>query len=187
MAYLWLLFKQNSMIGDKITNQRGFTLIEILVAVAVFVSMVSIASGLFSYNAKSQRANLVSQELLEQASYLSEYMSRSIRMAKKDTSGACTGSAKTNYAFSGNCLKFVNYKGNCQQFCLEGTRLKDESGNYLTSQSLQVTSFQVSLVGQTQNDDLQPKVTFSLGIVGSQGLPINIQTTLSQRNLDIRR
>lgn len=173
------------MTGDKF--KKGFTLIELLVAVGIFSFMVSIGSGLFAFGLKTQRANLATQELLDQTSYLAEYMSRAIRMARKDTAGACTGTAKLNYAFSGNCLKFVNYKNNCQQFCLEGARLKDEGGNYLTSENLSVTKFNVNLSGQTQNDDFQPKVTFFLEISGKEGPPVKIQTTLSQRNLDIQK
>lgn len=156
-------------------------------AVAIFSFMVALASGLFAYSLKAQRTNLATQELLNQTSYLAEYMSRAVRMAKKDMTGVCTGAAKVNYAFLGNCLKFVNYKNNCQQFCLDGTRLKDENGNYFTSEKLQVTNFNVSLSGQTQNDDYQPKVTFFLGIVGRENSAVEIQTTISQRNLDIKK
>lgn len=162
-------------------------MIELLIAVAVFFSMVSIASGLFVYSLRSQRANLATQELLDQSSYLAEYVSRAVRMARKDMAGTCTGAAKLNYAFSGNCLKFVNYKDNCQQFCLDGTRIKDENGNYLTSGDLQVTDFNVNLMGHTQNDDYQPKVTLFLEISGRESSSVSIQTTISQRNLDIQK
>lgn len=167
--------------------KNSFTLVEILVAVAVFSFMVAVASGVFASGLKSQRTSLATQELLDQTSYLFEYMSRAIRMARKDTTGICTGAAKLNYAFSGNCLKFSNYKNNCQRFCLEGTRLKDQDGNYLTSKNLRVTNFNVNLSGQTQNDDYQPKITFFLGVEGEEGSSIKIQTTISQRNLDIQK
>jgi len=108
-------------------------------------------------------------------------------MAKKDIGGACAGTAKLNYVYSGGCLKFVNYQNQCQQFCLDGVRMKNEKGEYLTSSRLKVNNFLVTLVGQTQNDDIQPKVSFVFEIEDKEGSKINIQTSVSQRNLDVQR
>lgn len=170
-------------------KNSGFTLIEMVVAVAVFTLLVGVASGVFVSSIKNQKQGLATQEVLDQTSYLMEYMSRSLRMAKKDMVGACTGTAKLNYVFTNGCLKFVNYDGGCQQFCLEGTRMKDENGNYLTSESLQVLNFKVALSGVIQPpiDYLQPRVTISLDIAGQEQTSVKIQTAISQRNLDIRK
>ena len=168
-------------------GRQGFTLIEMVVAVAVFILVITAASGLFVFSLKAQRQSLAYQELLDQSSYLMEYMSRAIRMAQKDIAGTCTGTAKINYAFSGQCLKFINYKDQCQQFCLDNGRLKDESGNYLTSDELSVSSFNVNLSGQSQDDNLQPRVAFSMSITGQEEASIQLQTTISQRNLDIKK
>jgi len=173
------------MIGDN--TKKGFTLIELLVSVAVFALAVSSVSGLFASSLKIQRRSIAYQQLLDQTSYFLEYMSRAVRMARKDLSGACTGTAKLNYAFAGQCLKFRNSKDQCQQFCLEGVRLKDQNGNYLTSGDLEVLSFNVSLSGQTQNDNEQPKAAISLDIKGRENSKIKIQTTISQRNLDVKK
>jgi len=168
-------------------GDRSFTIIEMLVAVAIFTLVMGMATGIFVSALRVQRQSLASQQLLDQTSYLMEYMSRAIRMAKKDMSGVCTGTLKSNYGFAGQCLKFVNYKDGCQQFCLDGERLKDQDGNYLTSPSLKVKDFNVNLSGETQTDDFQPKVTVFLNIEGKERSKIKIQTTISQRNLDIKR
>lgn len=167
--------------------QKGFTLIEIMVALAVFVFVVAGVSGLFVYSLKLQRSAIAYQQLLDQTSYLMEYMSKAVRMAKKDIGGSCTDIPKLNYVFSGNCLKFVNYKDGCQEFCLSGGRIINENNAYLTGPELTVNNFNVVLSGETQNDDLQPKVTIFLDISGPEGSDISIQTTISQRNLDVRR
>lgn len=172
------------MIGDK---NKGFTLIELMVSTAVFVLIFSSVSGLFVASLRAQRRSIAYQQLLDQMSYLAEYMSRAVRMARKDSNGACTGTAKLNYAFAGQCLKFRNYKNNCQQFCLKGSRLEDENGNYLTSPDLNVLSFSVNLSGQTQDDNLQPKAAIILEIQGKENSKVKIQTTISQRNLDVKR
>jgi len=170
-------------------KNKGFTLIEMVVAVAIFTLLVGTTSSIFLSSIKTQKQGLATQEILDQTSYLVEYMSRSLRMAKKDLAGTCTGTAKLNYVFEDQCLNFLNYKGACQQFCLESTRLKDENGNYLTSTNLQISNFAVILSGATQppSDYLQPRVTISLNIVGQEQMSIKIQTTVSQRNLDIRQ
>lgn len=170
-------------------QNKGFTIIEMVVAVAVFTLLVGATSGVFVSSIRNQRQSLATQEVLDQTSYLMEYMSRSLRMARKDTAGACTGTVKLNYAFSGQCLKFLNYSGQCRQFCLDGSRIKDEDGNYLTSANLQISNFNVTLSGASQPpaDYLQPRVTFSLNIAGQEQTTMKIQTTISQRNLDVRK
>jgi len=173
------------------TGAKGFTLIEMVVAVAIFSLLVGATASVFLSSIKNQRQGLASQEVLDQTSYVMEYMSRSLRMAKKDIVGDCTGTAKLNYSFeiATHCLKFLNYNGVCQQFCLNGTRLKDENGNYLTSDNLKVLNFEVVLSGVYQPlvDYLQPRVTISLNIAGQEQSSIKIQTTISQRNLDVRK
>jgi len=169
------------------TGNKGFTLIEMLVAIAIFVFTVASVSGVFVTALKAQRRSIAYQQLLDQSSYLMEYMSRSIRMAKKDISGSCTGTAKLNYEFSGQCLKLRNYKDLCQQFCLDGSRMKNEKGEYLTSDSLNVSSFSVTLSGATQNDDIQPMTIISIDIQGKDDAAIKIQTSVSQRNLDVEK
>jgi prepilin-type N-terminal cleavage/methylation domain-containing protein len=174
-------------------NNRSFTLVEMMVAVAIFASVATAVSMLFVSAIRAQRQSLALQELLDQTSYVMEYMSRTIRMAKKDMTGLCTGSVKLNYYFDGQCLKFKNYKGECQQFCLEGPRLKeikDDVSNYLTSPELTVSSFDVSgdwSWNQPPTDYLQPLVTISLEIEGKEQSKIQIQTSLSQRDLDVMK
>ncbi|MBI2450410.1 MAG: prepilin-type N-terminal cleavage/methylation domain-containing protein [Candidatus Nealsonbacteria bacterium] len=173
------------MIGNK--YNKGFTLIELMVSVAVFVLAVSAASGLFASSIKLQRNSIANQQLLAQTSYLTEYISRAVRMAKKDLTGACTGAAKLNYSFSNQCLKFSNYKDQCQQFCLVGSRITDGGVNYFTSNDLNVLLFNVNLSGQTQSDNVQPKIGISLEIQGKENFKVKIQTAVSQRSLDVKR
>ncbi|MDP3800237.1 MAG: hypothetical protein Q8Q90_02320, partial [bacterium] len=81
------------------------------------------------------------------------------------------------------------YQGACQQFCLDGTRLKDINNNYLISTSSAVSLFNVVITGAQQppTDYLQPKVTVFLKVEGKAGARIEIQTTISQRNPDVRK
>ncbi len=167
---------------------KGFTLVELLVGVAVFALVGGIASGILVSGLRAQRKSLAYQELLDQTSYLMEYISRSVRMAKKDLDGSCIG-AKLNYQKTSTGIKFENYQGICQEFYSESNQLKEnKAGNVydLTSNDLQVSYFNVGPSDTwDQDDDSQPRVTLSFGISGKEQSKIKIQTTISQRSLDI--
>ncbi len=172
---------------------KGFTLIEMVVAVAVFTLVVTMASGLFISSLRVQRQSLAYQVVLDQTSYATEYMSRALRMAKKDIAGDCI-SAKLNYEGTreGKGLKFKNYENVCQEFFwdTDTNQLKEIKGgeeNFLTSNDLQILAFNINLAGVSQYDDLQPRITILLDIKGKEQSNIKIQTTISQRNLDVRQ
>jgi prepilin-type N-terminal cleavage/methylation domain-containing protein len=177
-------------------NLAGFTLIELLASVAIFSLIVGGASGIFISAIRTQRKTLSNQELLDQTSYLIEYMSRALRMAKKDVTGICI-SPNLNYAItrSGEGIKFMNSGGSCQEFYLSGDQLKEEKAGVrldLTSANLKVEAFNIGPEDSwDQADNEQPRVTFFLEIKGlgekAELRPeIQIQTTVSQRQLDIQ-
>lgn len=174
-------------------KNRAFTLIEMMVAVAVFILAVTSISGVFVSGLKAQKQSLAYQELLDQTSYIEEYISRAVRMARKDMAGDCLP-AKFNYEKTrgGKGLAFKNYQGVCQEFFWDQTlnRLKEAKGGeeqFLTSEALKIVSFDIELAGEGQADDRQPQVTLFLDIEGGEGANIKIQTTISQRNLDVRK
>jgi prepilin-type N-terminal cleavage/methylation domain-containing protein len=189
------------MFKDKLQKLKAFTLVEILVAVAVFSIVAGIASGLFVSSIRTQRASLAHQQLLDQTSYIMEYMGRAIRMAKKDMDGTCTGGVKLNYAKTDSKIMFKNYEDECQEFFREWDddsevyRLKEKKAgaeNYLTSPNLNVVSFEIADFGWTQIDSEQPRTTLFLKVEGtgtrSEERPTTkIQTTISQRNPDVEK
>jgi len=181
-------------IKKRIQN-KGFTLVELLVSISIFSLIVSAMSGAFVSTIRAQRKSVAFQQLLQQTSYLEEYMSRSIRMGKKDINGTCIGE-KSNYEItrSGNGIEFMNYNGNCEEFYLSGLELRQNKNNVdlaLTSSNLIVENINIELSGNSQTDNFQPRVTIFLKIKGAGSKPeeqpeIKIQTTISQRNPDVR-
>ena len=184
--------------------KNGYTLIEVLVAVGIFTIIIAAPTGFFVGSLKGQLKALASQKLLDNTSYCLEYISRSLRMAKKDLTGACVerGSNYENPAKNISRIRFLNYQGYCQEFSLSGGQLgKRESPNEseenlgeflpLTSDDLEIISLKFQLSGQSQDDTDQPRVTLFLKIKGAKGQKpelrpeINIQTTISQRDLDV--
>jgi len=182
------------MDNNRIKN--GYTLVEILVGIAIFALLVAGPTGLFISSLRSQNRILGLREVVDSSSYLLEYMSRTLRMAQKDKTGVCI-SAGANYEYPvghNRQIRFLNYKGNCHEFSVTGggkLREKSPIGAFpvdLTSSDLKITDLQFEISGGDQNDDLQPRVTILLEITKAAipGFPeVKVQTTISQRNLDV--
>jgi len=109
----------------KIKHQAGFTLIELIVVMAIFLFIVGAALGIFLSIVDSQKQVLDSQQLLGQISYLQEHMSKAIRMAKTDTTGSCLGSGNEGYIYL-----LTHYKASTGYF--EGIKFFNQSDNFCT-------------------------------------------------------
>ncbi len=190
-------------------HQKGFSLIELLVAITIFIIVIGAITSMFVSAIKIQRYVLASQYLLDQSSYAMEYTSKVLRMAKKDLTGVSGCIPQfTNYAWdtvpgeTSDGLLFEKELATappsliCKGFFLEDSQLKDyEPGRGvlpLTSANrLEVLDFGVAGFGwgQPPADTLQARVTMTLGIraLGNEPQPkIRLQTTISQRDLDLK-
>lgn len=191
---------------------RGFTLVELIVSVAIFTLVISAAAGLLVNGLKAQRRALAYQELADQVSFAVEDISRSARMAKKELLNHtfnCLSVRGRNYENTGGStakLRFIKYDYDasadvCHEFFLEGGQIKEfrknltsgvETTQPLTSTGLQVTSLIFRLAGETQTDNIQPEATFFLNIQtagqqAAEAASLKIQTSISQRNLDVTK
>jgi type II secretory pathway pseudopilin PulG len=112
---------------------KGFTLIELIVVMAVFIFVITASISIFLSIIQSQRKVLVKQQVFNQISYIEEYVSKALRMAKTDLDGGCLGEANKGYVYlltgpdavSGlyTGIKFINQTDNnaCQEFFLDYT------------------------------------------------------------------
>jgi prepilin-type N-terminal cleavage/methylation domain-containing protein len=184
---------------------RGFTLIEILISLVIFSLAIVAISNVYVVGIRSQRTIISGERSIDQSSYALEYISRALRMAKKQTADlpSCLPQDGDNYAITdgGLSLRFINsLEGfDCQRFYLDNGQLMQEKGLLtadpqavaLTSSSLEMTRLMFSVIGNSQSDNLQPRVTISMAIRlksarQSEDPLIKIQTTVSQRNLDVQ-
>jgi len=215
------------MIIDKKIKTRGVTLIELLVAISIFSIFIAAISGLYISAIRAQQKILATQELLNQASYIIEYIGRALRMAVKEDEinatcliyGAVSDTGADYwvqpevgdiYKTGGTGIRFLESTDNgniCEEFHLDINTLKVKRSNNdtnafgsdlpLTSSDITVSSFNVKVSGDypannpSTDPNLQPKVTIFLGLKGkrtSLGQPIvRVQTTISQRNLDVEQ
>ena len=190
---------RNKKRNGKTNKESGFVLAELLAVIFALGIIIVVVVDIFLSIIQHQSRLLSEQDLLNQTSYTVEYVSRALRMAKKDTSGLCLGTEKAGYNYvltnEGNGIKFINHSNNdiCQEFFWDSNdkKIKEikDSGQAVSfiSDNLQVNYFKIKLSGESESDDLQPRVTISMEIQvkGSGDLPKKqIQTTISQRNLD---
>lgn len=173
---------------------RGFTLIELMITIAIFATTLSGIFGIFIAGSRQQSIALESQQVLSQASFALEFMSRSLRMANKETGQGCLSQQGLNYELTGegSGVRFINSLDNndCQEFFLDQGQLKYLKSNQqlpLTSDKLEIESFKFSLSGASQQDAVQPRLTVFLSIgAKTKGVPtLKLQTTISQRKLDV--
>ena len=187
------------MASIKSKKGNGFTLIELLVSVTIFAIVLGVIGSIFMTGFQSQRRSLAFGTIFDQASFLMEYQSRSLRMARKELAApACLSQNGLNYELtrSGRGVKFINSQNVCQEFYwdVSTNRLKENKGGaeqYLTASNSEVVAFNINLAGESQTDDRQPRVTFFLNLRNrgsrAESQPsLLIQTSVSQRKLDFQ-
>lgn len=72
-------------IFKKINNEKGISLVELVVAVSVFSIMVTAASGIFINALKAQKTIVAKQNVADNLRYVMEFMVKEMRMAQTDT------------------------------------------------------------------------------------------------------
>ncbi len=196
-------------ISNEQKTKTGYTLIEVLIAIAIFFIAIAGPTGLFISSLKSQSRILGTREIIDNSSHIFEYMSRALRMARKELNCSdrmnpetcsClqTSGYGSNYEITpqGKGIKFNNSQqpSVCQEFFWDETdnRLKESKNGGdsvpLTSDDLEVVLFKFQEFGLTQNDNIQPRIMVFLEIRKKSQITsptIKIQTVISQRNLDV--
>lgn len=101
----------------------GFTLIELIVSVAIFSVIMLTATQIFQMVINSQRSSLATQNVQESLRYFLEVIGKEIRMAQKND-GTCPGIPTTEIFVVGtdgqgnSTLNFLNYYGQCVTYYL---------------------------------------------------------------------
>jgi prepilin-type N-terminal cleavage/methylation domain-containing protein len=173
-------------------NQKGVTLVELMVVTAIFSLVLGSSISLLENGIKVQRQVLNIEHLSDDISYVTEYISRTIRMAKKDKLGDYITAGCNFETDDGTQLRFLNSAMQKNEFFLEDSRLKESkdfsSPTALTSSNFEITKLHFYLQGSCQDDDLQPRITVAMEIKTKEKNPqtLNVQTTISQRDLDVQ-
>ena len=171
-------------------KNRGFSLIEILVSVAIFsVVMVTAAGALLTTIDANHKAQAI-QSVMNNLNFALESMSRAIRMSDTYHCGNLgTLSEPRDCDLGDSFLAFNRNSDNkTVYYYLSGTQIfREVDGEALaiSSPEITVTNLKFYVKGAGVSGDTQPRVTIVVqGYAGATEkirTPFNLQTTISQR------
>ena len=184
----------NSNINNNNNNiKKAFSLIEVIVSVAIFSVIILITSQIFSLTVNAQRNAIASQNVQESLKYFLEVMAKEIRMALPDEIGDCGVSPGNIYSLTEgvneDTLKFKNYEEQCVEYTInidnEVSRFqitRDGNTGYISPLEININHLDFEL----DNDSLkQPLVTVNIEAealnLKDAKSQMTIQTSVSSR------
>jgi len=176
---------------------KGFTLIEILVSLTLFLVVMTISMGsilsVFDANRKSESLKTVMDNL----NFTVETMSREIRFGTNYRCGLGSFNLSVNCPAGGDRIDFLSSDGvNHITYQLNGYRIEKSTDFQttfaaVTAPEITIQSLQFFVLGANLGspDNLQPKVLIKIrGKAGKKSntqTDFTLQTLVSQRALDI--
>lgn|SRR3989344_2774898 len=166
------------------SRKTGFTLIEMLVAMAVFAVLVVIVGSSFVYVLDLQRYAFNVQKVQENSSFFLEAFAKELRtstIASIPDSNCASGTDPS--------LTIINQDGEAVQYALSGynlVRTVNGAPSTVNSNSIRFTNLGFCVLGALTGDLRQPRITMVAGITtpdARQKALAYIQTTLSLRNI----
>jgi len=168
----------------KLKTFRAFTVIELLVAMGLFIILMGIAAGSFVKAMRTQRAIVALMAANDNASLTLEQMAREVR-----TGSDFIKLSDTELQFTDAYGVKVFYK--FQNEAIErGTTDINSVTTYrkITADNVKINNFKIELFGQDADDGYPPRITISISATGTnssiENVSTNIQTTISSRILD---
>ncbi|MEI6596822.1 MAG: prepilin-type N-terminal cleavage/methylation domain-containing protein [bacterium] len=181
----------------KIQSAKGVSLLELIVAIALFAVLMLSATAIFKMVINGQRNAISAQNVQENMRYIMEKISKEIRMAQ--ISNQECGTAAINKVFNtangGSEIYFKNQNGDCVTYYLENKRIKIMVGvngvnDFVTPAKIEVNNLKFYVVDDLigVSSSLQPYVVMAMD-AKAVGQAINqqamkIQTTVSSRYYD---
>lgn len=183
------------MIGAK---KQGFSLVEVLVSVLIFVVLILSATQIFKMVIDGQRSAIASQNVQESLKYFLEVTAKEMRTAKK--SGGTCPQVPSDKIFAtstnvyGDVLYFKNYYGHCvsyslaldsgsvPRFYISRLRSGQPQNGYISPHKIMIDSLHFTVQDATTT---QPIVTISLKAHALEEAQfkseMTIQTSVSSR------
>ncbi|MFA6270590.1 MAG: type II secretion system protein [Candidatus Paceibacterota bacterium] len=172
----------------------GFTLVELLVAVSLFVVVATISIGailsVFNANKKAQSSKTV----VDNFNLSIENMSRTVRFGNNYHCGVSGTISVPSSCPGGDTFFAVTFNGSVVVYRLNGTAIQksDDGGvNYtdITDPAAVIEYLKFYVFGTTVSDNDQPYVVVVIkGKVGNKVInqtTFSIETLMSQRSLDL--
>lgn len=187
----------------KFKNQQGFTLLELVVVLSLFMLIMGVTVTMFISIVRHQKRILSQQEIISQISYVQDYFSRSLRGAVTDSAGSCLGQKGYVYLLTHldvqtgfwQGIKFVSQDNVCHEFFLDKDGILKEIKNGAIAENLLSDKFKIiygrfvingdkNIWGATGNGAIRPRVSSAFNVQDlsyPDNPPLLLQTTVSQR------
>jgi prepilin-type N-terminal cleavage/methylation domain-containing protein len=185
---------------SRVRTQRGFTLIEMLVSVAIFsVVMVIVAAAYLNLINLDHQAR-ATDDVANNLSFAIDTMARTIRTGTQygcnQTVGLNGSPCSTSFSFTDSSGNFDTYILNTSTHqigeCIFSTNqpCNISTATYFTDPHVQVTNLAFYLKGSAKNDQTQPQVVFTVTgsiVIDATHAPVTftIQSAATQRSIDL--
>lgn len=181
-------------------SKPAFTLIEILVSVTLFTTIMLSATSIFKLALDAQRKSMMAQNTQESLRYFLEVIGKEMRMAQRNN-GVCPTPMEPDEIYhkttnsDGDVLYFKNYHGQCVHYYALGTTLRNrfvigrKTGagawdlNFITPARVYISNLKFEVKGSTTTQAFVT-VAFKAEAISPAGVrlgPINMQTSVSSR------
>ncbi|PIU98419.1 hypothetical protein COS61_01505 [Candidatus Wolfebacteria bacterium CG03_land_8_20_14_0_80_40_12] len=162
----------------------GFTVVELLIAMGLFVILSGIATGGFIKALKSQQEIVNLMEVNDNMSLTLEQISREFRTGYNFSK---ISDVETQFVNSRNEVVLYRLNEGAIERGIEDELLQ-KTYKKITADNIKITAFKITLFGNEDGDGYPPRITISLSVMSAskylQNVSTNIQTTVSARELD---
>lgn len=165
-------------------KKRGFTLIELMVAMGLFATVLTFIVSLFLQSVRAERVVAKRAAAIDNVSLAVEQMAREIRTGSNFPSVPANGEQKSN------TLSFTNYKGEKVIYRLMGDVIEKRTNDGadflpLSSQNVKIKRLDFWMMDKS-SDGLKrftPRITIIVQAEGPFESPFNLQTSVGGRLL----
>lgn len=167
-------------------TEKGFSLIELSVAIGIFAVVVTITSSTFITSLKGQQKAITAQNVADNARYAMEIMAKEIRMGKEFSGSLESIRFISNMPNRGGKTVEFSYDSANKQIFFDDDVDDFVSGAPITASNSAITMLQFTISGTGLGS--QPRITIVLGVASSGAAPdvatsMTLQTTVSPRSL----
>lgn len=185
---------------EKIKNEKGISLVELVVAVAVFSLVVTVASGIFINAMKAQKEIMAKQSIADDLRYDADFMLKELRMAQANPSDATLtfsdgagNPLNANTSPPSSVIYFFNSSGNNIAYSLVGSNImREDISNATGAQSISSGAVEITSLSFILNNwnltkgapgAASPLITVLITARAKSGVggDIELQTSVSPR------
>lgn len=175
------------MLHSNIQKNKGFTLVELLVSIAIFSIVLIVVMGsiitIIDTNRKARSLTIVMNDL----NFVLESVTRTIKTG--EITYPNSDGADTRITVVNQDEEEITYEFDAENGVINKTVGSGGTPIAVTSNDININNVRFDVFGIENNDDVQPRVLILVEGTAAVSPKISssfkIQTTVSQRNLDI--